>query len=66
MPGDVILGVNSRAVEDPEGLRFRLATLPVGETAILNVLRKGEKRDLARAAMRSQKIRRQIIDNDGR
>jgi Do/DeqQ family serine protease len=46
MPGDVILGVNSRAVEDPEGLRFRLATLPVGETATLSVLRKGEKRDL--------------------
>ncbi|WP_374376467.1 Do family serine endopeptidase [Dongia sp.] len=45
-PGDIILGVNNRVVEDPEGLRFRLATLPVGEKATLNVLHKGEKRDL--------------------
>lgn len=46
LPGDIILGVNGRAVDDPEGLRFRLATLPVGKTATLNILRKGEKRDL--------------------
>jgi serine protease Do len=45
-PGDVILGVNGRPVEDPEGLRFRLATLPVGERATINLLRKGEKLDL--------------------
>ena len=47
LPGDIILGVNGRAVEDPEGFRFRLATLPVGETATLNLLRKGAKQDLA-------------------
>lgn len=47
MPGDIILGVNGRAVEDPEGFRFRLATLPVGEAATLNLLRKGEKRDIS-------------------
>ncbi|TDQ83804.1 serine protease Do [Dongia mobilis] len=46
-PGDVILGVNGRPVEDPEGLRFRLATLPVGAQATINALRKGEKLDLA-------------------
>lgn len=46
MPGDIIVGVNGREVEDPEGLRFRLATLPVGQTATLNVLRKDEEFDL--------------------
>lgn len=45
-PGDIITGVNNRDVEDPEGLRFRLATLPVGETATLNLIRKGEPFDL--------------------
>lgn len=44
--GDIILGVNGREVEDPEGLRFRLATLPVGQSATLNLQRKGEKIDL--------------------
>nr|WP_298681930.1 Do family serine endopeptidase [uncultured Dongia sp.] len=46
-PGDIILGVNGREVEDPEGLRFRLATLPVGQTATLNVSRKGEPIDIS-------------------
>lgn len=44
--GDIIVGVNGREVEDPEGLRFRLATLPVGKSATLNVLRKNEPLDL--------------------
>jgi Do/DeqQ family serine protease len=46
-PGDIIVGVNGREVEDPEGLRFRLATLPVGEQATINVLRRGTPMDLA-------------------
>ncbi|MBK8159377.1 MAG: Do family serine endopeptidase [Rhodospirillaceae bacterium] len=46
-PGDIIVGVNGRDVEDPEGLRFRLATLPVGEKASLNVQRKDETMDLS-------------------
>jgi serine protease Do len=45
-PGDIIVGVNGREVEDPEGLRFRLATLPVGENATLNLIRKGAAIDL--------------------
>jgi serine protease Do len=47
LAGDIIVGLNGRDVDDPEGLRFRLATLPVGQTATLNVLRKGERFDLA-------------------
>ncbi len=38
--GDVVLAVNDREVADPEALRFRLATLPVGETAALTVVRR--------------------------
>lgn len=39
--GDVVTAVNGRPVADPEALRFRIATLPVGETARLTVLRRG-------------------------
>ena len=46
-PGDIIIGVNGRDVEDPEGLRFRLATLPVGDSATLNLIRKGQPIDLS-------------------
>ncbi|WP_374379015.1 Do family serine endopeptidase [Dongia sp.] len=46
-PGDIVVGVNGRTVDDPEGLRFRLATLPVGEQAKLNILRKGASVDLS-------------------
>jgi serine protease Do len=39
--GDIVVGVNGREVRDPEGLRFRLATLPIGDTAALTVHRRG-------------------------
>ncbi len=45
--GDVILAVNGREIEDPEALRFRLATLPVGGTAEVTVLRDGRKQQLS-------------------
>ena len=45
-PGDVIVGVNSRDVGDPGGLRFRLATQPVGGTATLNIVRRGKDMQL--------------------
>ena len=39
--GDIILAVNGREVIDPQGMRFRLATLAVGSQAELLVNRKG-------------------------
>ncbi len=45
--GDVIAAVNGRAVDDPDSLRFRIATLPVGGRAVLRVLRKGEASEIA-------------------
>jgi serine protease Do len=41
--GDVILGVNGREVMDAEALRFRIATLPLGEPANFRVLRQGRE-----------------------
>jgi Do/DeqQ family serine protease len=40
--GDIVTAVDDRPVTDPEALRFRLATLPIGDTARLSVKRKGE------------------------
>jgi serine protease Do len=39
--GDIVLAVNERDVFDPQGLRFRLATLSVGEEAVLLINRSG-------------------------
>src|SRR6185369_7551349 len=44
-PGDVILSVNGKTVNDAEGLRFRLATQQIGKQATLQVLSHGEQRD---------------------
>jgi serine protease Do len=45
-PGDVVVGVNGKAIGDPGGLRFRLATQKVGGTATLNVVRRGKMLEL--------------------
>jgi Do/DeqQ family serine protease len=42
--GDVVTAINGRLVNDPKALEFRLATLPVGGTARLDVLRSGKMR----------------------
>ncbi len=44
--GDVILAVNGREVQDPEALRFRIATQPLGEQVTLSVLRDGLAQEL--------------------
>ncbi|MBT4006151.1 MAG: Do family serine endopeptidase [Rhodospirillales bacterium] len=44
--GDVVIAVNGHGVNDPEGLRFRFATLSVGGTARLNILRSGKAKKL--------------------
>ncbi|MBI5164276.1 MAG: PDZ domain-containing protein, partial [Magnetospirillum sp.] len=44
--GDVVVAVQGREVDDPDGMRFRLATLPVGEDARLTVLRDGVERQV--------------------
>jgi serine protease Do len=39
--GDIILAVNERQVFDPQGLRYRLATLSVGDETVLLINRRG-------------------------
>jgi Do/DeqQ family serine protease len=41
--GDVVTAVNGRDITDGEDLRFRIATLPIGTTADLAVIRKRER-----------------------
>jgi serine protease Do len=41
--GDVITMVGGRRVDDPQALRYRIATLPIGGKTTLGVLRKGRK-----------------------
>src|SRR5882724_9049501 len=45
--GDVVIAINGHEVADPQSLRFRLATLPVGSSAKLDVLRQGEALEVA-------------------
>ncbi|MGE5545429.1 MAG: DegQ family serine endoprotease [Solirubrobacterales bacterium] len=45
-PGDVVVAVNGREIDDPEGLRFRLTTLGVGTDARFTVLRDGAEREV--------------------
>jgi len=41
--GDVIVGIDGKEVDDIQALRFRIATLAVGEEASLTVLREGKE-----------------------
>jgi len=45
--GDVISAINGQAVEDAQGVAFRLAVLPIGGTAAVTVLRGGKTLQLS-------------------
>ena len=49
--GDVILAVNGHAIEDPDALRFRVATLPVEGKAHLTLWRGGATREAVAAVV---------------
>ncbi len=44
--GDVVLAIGGKEVTDPEALKFRIATFPVGGSTDLTIWRKGRKRKL--------------------
>jgi Do/DeqQ family serine protease len=44
--GDVVLAINGHDIQDGNSLKHRVATLPVGETAVLRVWRAGKTRAL--------------------
>lgn len=45
-PGDVILSMDGYDVQDPQAMKFRLATLPIGSSVKLQVMRDRKKIDL--------------------
>ncbi len=49
--GDVITAINGRIVNDPAEMKFRLATVPLGEKADLDVIRRGKVITLRMEAM---------------
>ena len=46
-PGDIVISVDGKSVETPESLDYRLATLPMGSTAEIEVLRNGKPTKLS-------------------
>ncbi len=42
--GDVVMSIDGHVVDDPQALRFRIGTLPVGAKAQLGVTRQGQSR----------------------
>jgi Do/DeqQ family serine protease len=40
--GDVVTAINGRAIRDPAEMKFRLATIPLGDDVKLDILRKGK------------------------
>ncbi len=49
--GDVVTKINDKEIHDAAEMKFRLATLPLGEEAKLDVLRKGEPKTFRVKAM---------------
>jgi serine protease Do len=45
--GDVITAIDGHAIDDPEAMRFRIATLQINETAQVSIVRQGEPQTLA-------------------
>ncbi len=54
--GDIVTAVNGRAVDDPQALRYRLATLMVGKTAEFKIWRKGKPRRFTVALVAAPEI----------
>ncbi len=49
--GDVILKINDRPIRDLAEMKFRLVTVPLGETANIDILRKGTEKTFSLIAM---------------
>jgi Do/DeqQ family serine protease len=49
--GDVVTAINGKEVHDPAEMKFRLATVPLGEKATMKFLRKGKSNVITIVAM---------------
>jgi len=45
--GDVIVAIGGHEVDDPEDMRFRVATLPVGKSSEITIWRAGQQHEVA-------------------
>lgn len=45
--GDVVMSINGKAIRDPAEMKFRLATVPMGQSATIDVLRKGTQKEFS-------------------
>ncbi|MDE0809326.1 MAG: Do family serine endopeptidase [Alphaproteobacteria bacterium] len=65
--GDVVISIGGKIVDDHEALRYRVATLPLGETTKAKVIRKGRRLDLDLALLEPlAKPEPDVSDLDGR
>jgi Do/DeqQ family serine protease len=65
--GDIVTAVDEHEIFDPQGLRFRIATRPVGGSAGLSVLRRGKSKNLRVALKAAPEIpERNIATLQGR
>lgn len=44
--GDVVISINGKTIRDQSEMKFRLATVPMGQSAVISVLRKGKPIEL--------------------
>jgi serine protease Do len=49
--GDVIVSMNSHPISDSAEMKFRMATVPIGDTASIGISRKGETKTITVKAM---------------
>ncbi len=47
--GDVVLSIDEKPIADLSGLAYRIATTPIGSTATMSIMRRGERMDLTLA-----------------
>ena len=45
-PGDIVLSINNKPIDDRDILRYRIATLPLGKTFSMRVIRNGRPKTL--------------------
>jgi len=65
--GDVVIAAGGREIDDIQGLRYRIATQPIGGSLELTVFRRGRELRLAMAmAAPPEEPRRQVTDLSGR
>lgn len=44
--GDVVVALNGHAIDDMQSFNYRVATLPIGSTATIGIMRQGQRLDL--------------------